>query len=255
MRDAGGRRPRHNGQPEESLTRHHPISIPSRPQRGRECQWRQPGSPMSSLEMRTQLVLGGLGDHPLEKPRLASSISPRRSISPRASATRSASASRTSLQLPDAEHPRAAGGSDAPLDLPAGEGRGEELGELALEAGDLAAQLDRVPGARRRPGALPGSRPAEARLTVSIRASLQKLRHGSLPADDSSGHSKRPRLLATGPRSRIRSSAHRSTLAAAYTAPPRLRRSRLHPVPAPPRHSIISPPARAPPRRRSRARP
>ena len=50
---ARGRGPLANGQPEESLTRHQPISIPRMPQRGRECQWRQPGSPTSSLETRT----------------------------------------------------------------------------------------------------------------------------------------------------------------------------------------------------------
>ena len=49
-----GRRASANGQPEESLTRHQPISIPRMPHRGRECQWRQPGSPMSSSETRTQ---------------------------------------------------------------------------------------------------------------------------------------------------------------------------------------------------------
>ena len=43
-----------NGQPEESLTRHQPISIPRMPQRGRECQCLQPGSPTSSLDTRTQ---------------------------------------------------------------------------------------------------------------------------------------------------------------------------------------------------------
>ena len=51
---SGGRRPSANGQPEESFTRHQPISIPRMPQRGRECQWRQTGSPMFSAETLTQ---------------------------------------------------------------------------------------------------------------------------------------------------------------------------------------------------------
>ena len=49
----------HKGQPEETFTRHQPISIPSRPRRGRECQWPQPGSPTSAREIRSHLKLGG----------------------------------------------------------------------------------------------------------------------------------------------------------------------------------------------------
>ena len=64
---AGGRSPLAKGQPEESLTRHQPISIPSSPQRGRECQCRQPGSPMSSLETDHPAVPIGRGDHSLEQ--------------------------------------------------------------------------------------------------------------------------------------------------------------------------------------------
>ena len=39
-----------NGQPEESLTCHQPISIPIRPSRGLTCQTPQPGSPMSQRD-------------------------------------------------------------------------------------------------------------------------------------------------------------------------------------------------------------
>ena len=53
------RRPRSHGQPEEILTRHQPISMPIRPSRGRECQYLQPGSPMSAFEMRTHLKRDG----------------------------------------------------------------------------------------------------------------------------------------------------------------------------------------------------
>ena len=44
-----------NGHPEETLTRHQPISIPIGPRRGRECQWPQPGRPRSSRQTRTHL--------------------------------------------------------------------------------------------------------------------------------------------------------------------------------------------------------
>ncbi len=42
------------GQPEETLTRHHPMSRPSGPSRGRTCQARQPGRPSSALVTLTQ---------------------------------------------------------------------------------------------------------------------------------------------------------------------------------------------------------
>jgi hypothetical protein len=42
------------------------------------------------------------------------------------------------LELGQAEHPRAAGGADAPLDPPAGERSRKQLAEPALEQRDLA---------------------------------------------------------------------------------------------------------------------
>ena len=47
----GAASPSANGQPEESLTRHQPRSIPRMPQRGRECQCLQSRSPTSSFEI------------------------------------------------------------------------------------------------------------------------------------------------------------------------------------------------------------
>ena len=44
-----------NGQPEEILTCHQFISMPTIPSRGRTCQFLQPGSPMSWLRTRTHL--------------------------------------------------------------------------------------------------------------------------------------------------------------------------------------------------------
>jgi hypothetical protein len=54
-RDPPAAGPGTNGQPEETFTRHQPISIPSGPQRGRECQWRHPGSPMCPFATRIHL--------------------------------------------------------------------------------------------------------------------------------------------------------------------------------------------------------
>ena len=56
-----------NGQPEETTTRHQPASIPSSPKRGRTCQSRQPGSPMSACETRTQRMRRGVGQHLLDQ--------------------------------------------------------------------------------------------------------------------------------------------------------------------------------------------
>ena len=67
---ASGPRPWSHGQPDEILTRHQPISIPIRPQRGRECQNLQPGSPMSSLEIRTHLKRAGSAIRASMRPRL-----------------------------------------------------------------------------------------------------------------------------------------------------------------------------------------
>ena len=56
-----------NGHPEETLTRHQPISIPSGPRRGRECQWPQPGRPRSSRLDPHPPVVRGRGQHPAQQ--------------------------------------------------------------------------------------------------------------------------------------------------------------------------------------------
>jgi hypothetical protein len=92
---AGGRGPRANGQPDETRTLHQPNSIPRMPQRGRECQWRQPGSPRSSLDTITQRCSSGAAIIRSTRPRFASSRSARRASSACASRRRTARASRT----------------------------------------------------------------------------------------------------------------------------------------------------------------
>ena len=95
-----------NGHPEETLTRHQPISIPSGPRRGRECQWPQPGSPRSSRVICTHLNSAGAASIARSSSRLrgldrvalgAGSAAPRRPA-------RRAS-SRSALELAEAEDP------------------------------------------------------------------------------------------------------------------------------------------------------
>ena len=56
-----------NGQPEETFTRHQPISMPMRPRRGRTSQTRQPGSPSSALVTPHPAVALGRRAHLLEQ--------------------------------------------------------------------------------------------------------------------------------------------------------------------------------------------
>ena len=56
-----------NGQPELMTTRHQPISMPMKLQRGRTCQCLQPGSPMSSLRHPHPLVALGVEQHLLDQ--------------------------------------------------------------------------------------------------------------------------------------------------------------------------------------------
>ena len=60
-------RPPANGQPEESLTCHQPISMPIRPRRGRTSQTPQPGSPRSLHGDRARSGAAGLEQHLLER--------------------------------------------------------------------------------------------------------------------------------------------------------------------------------------------
>jgi hypothetical protein len=88
------------------------------------------------------LVLGRVDDHPLDQ----SSV---RLLDVRAAGNFYLSLAKAlgkpvpgPLELGDPEHSRSAGGGHGPVDPQSGEGRREELDELALEAGDLAPQLD-----------------------------------------------------------------------------------------------------------------
>ena len=89
-------------------------------------------------------VLGGVGDHPLDQ-------GPVRLLGLGPAADLGACLGQSigegvadPLQLGDAEDPGATGGTDPPLDPAARERAREELGELALHAGDLYPQ--RPPG-------------------------------------------------------------------------------------------------------------
>ena len=111
---AGGRGPPAKGQPEESRTRHQPSSMPRIPQRGRECQCRQPGSPMSSLETITQRwrsagrrssARAGRGWPPRRRPGGPSSAWASRSRSASASRMRSSSPIESTRGPPTAPTP------------------------------------------------------------------------------------------------------------------------------------------------------
>ena len=98
-----------NGQPEESLTCHQPMSIPSSPRRGRTCQTPQPALAELGAGDALEAVAAGLEQHPLEQHAgRGLARSPRRRSSARAAARRSASSSRSALELAEVEHARAA---------------------------------------------------------------------------------------------------------------------------------------------------
>lgn len=76
-----------NGQPDEILTRHHPMSIPIGPSRGRECQCPHPGSPTSARLIRTHRKSSGAISMRERVSRLRSSNSSRSTSERLASAT------------------------------------------------------------------------------------------------------------------------------------------------------------------------
>ena len=86
------------------------------PQRGRECQWRQPGSPMSSLETITQRWRSGAAIICSSRPRLASSISALAAELGAGLAKAQRERVADPFELADAEQAGPAGGADTPLD-------------------------------------------------------------------------------------------------------------------------------------------
>ena len=157
-----------NGHPEETLTRHHPISMPSMPKRGRECQAPQPGSPTSRRETRTHLSSAGSASIRRSSSRLRVSTCVRSSSVERASPIRVGEVVAHTLQLAEAEHPRlGGGGEDLAADLDSPECLAEETRQLTLEPADLAPQL----GAREALVA-PGAKPSES---VSFEQSRHKI--------------------------------------------------------------------------------
>ena len=99
-----GHPPGCNGQPEETTTRHQPASIPSSPKRGRTCQSRQPGSPMSAVRDPHPAVAGRVGQHLLHQPPVVPPPPPgARRARAASSARRCASASLQRLELAQRE--------------------------------------------------------------------------------------------------------------------------------------------------------
>ena len=126
------------------MTRHQPISIPSRPRRGRECQCAAAGlADVVRGRSCTHLNSAGVGEHPLAAARGCAVSTSARSLE-RQARLGDPRRERVAhpLQLAEAEHPRLGrdGGDPQSISTRA-EGLGEEAGELALEAADLAPQL------------------------------------------------------------------------------------------------------------------
>ena len=149
---AAGPRPPANGQPEEIRTRHQPISMPSRPRRGRTCQCLQPGSPMSQLPTRRQRCARARA----ASPRSGGGSAPRRGCAPRADTAILLEPHRQlvadPLELAEGEQARAAARRHAPVEAGARVRGAEEL----RRARPPAARSGRAACGARRP------RPREA---------------------------------------------------------------------------------------------
>jgi hypothetical protein len=85
-----------NGQPELMTTRHQPMSMPMKLQRGRTCQCLQPRSPMASADTRRHLWRSGSSSISSMRRLFWSSTQVRSESARRASETRAASSSRSS---------------------------------------------------------------------------------------------------------------------------------------------------------------
>ena len=140
-----------NGHPEETLTRHQPISIPIGPRRGRECQCAAAG-----------LADVGAGDpHPLEvlparrasarsSSRLSVSTRARSRSASRASATRSASSSRSRSSSPRSRTRGSAATARDAVRRPRRGRRPRRRGRPARARGGRSGAAARAaPGARR----------------------------------------------------------------------------------------------------------
>ena len=124
---------------------HHPPPAhqhAEQPQRGRTCQWVQPGSPMSSLETCTQRWLAGSSSISSIKRRLCSSARPRSSSAARPRRTCSTRSSRSSSSSPRRQQPRSARVAPAgdQVEALARPGRAEEADRLLLQPPHLVEQ-------------------------------------------------------------------------------------------------------------------
>ena len=130
------------GQPEEIFTRHQPISMPTRPSRGRRVLVLAAG--LADVVVRDALPLVARPDR-RPSPRSRSRFSllglrRARASARRMSSTRSARSSRSASRSPTSSTRGAPGERDLPLEPVARAGGGEQGRELALELRDLVAQ-------------------------------------------------------------------------------------------------------------------
>ena len=156
-RSPGAEAPRLTDNPRRAGPATSPSSIPRMPQRGRECQCRQPRLADVLVGDDHPAVALGLGDHRLEQAAVglldvgaAAELGPGVAQAQRRARRGPARARRS----PSTRGPPTR--ADAPLDPAAREGRGEQLAELALERARSGAAGRRGRAARRSAAAAAG---------------------------------------------------------------------------------------------------
>ena len=177
-RMAGSPRPA-NGQPEESLTCHQPISIPIRPRRGRTCQAPQPGYAESARGERARSGGGRARAACARAARGPRASRAARSASvgaaPRAAARRGRRAAPRARRGPAGAGRRGAGHGD--VERRVREAGGQRVGELALEPRDLAAQR------AARGGLVDRSAQRDRRAALACRGGRATCDHGRISSD------------------------------------------------------------------------
>ena len=132
--------PPSNGQPDESLTCHQPISMPMRPIRGRTCHTPHPGSPSSRQEIRTNLWSAGRSSIRSRIRRFSACSSARSGDRQPRLAQPLGQLVADDLELPQVKQPGMAGGHRRQGQPAHREGGHERVGELTLQPRDLLTQ-------------------------------------------------------------------------------------------------------------------
>ena len=136
-----------NGQPEDSLTCHQPMSMPMSPRRGRTCQTPQPPSPRSALRDLHEAVAARLEQHLLEQ--RARLLLRRRARLERDAGVGDAVGELVAQRLELAEGPAAAGSPCDAAGTASSRSRGKALTASALSSRSRRADLGAQRTARR----------------------------------------------------------------------------------------------------------